>query len=186
MNEFKNHGYQHTSMDKIAASAKVSKRTVYNHFSSKESLFSEILVPLFSELQEASRTPYQRDVPVPEQLREMLNRKLAWLNDENYKSLARVAFAELINQPDKARTLFEKMSQTEESLVKWISEAIADGKLKPCDPAFAAEQLYALVKSFAFWPQLVMGQPALDEQQQQRVIDSAIELFMNTYGMSNH
>ena len=41
--EFRQSGYEVTSMDKIAASAGVSKRTVYNHFPSKEALFAQIL-----------------------------------------------------------------------------------------------------------------------------------------------
>lgn len=35
-------------MDRIAARAKVSKRTVYNHFPSKEELFAEMLQRLWS------------------------------------------------------------------------------------------------------------------------------------------
>ncbi|HEX5664228.1 MAG TPA: helix-turn-helix domain-containing protein, partial [Xanthomonadaceae bacterium] len=41
--EFRESGYEATSMDRIAASAGVSKRTVYNHFPSKEVLFTRIL-----------------------------------------------------------------------------------------------------------------------------------------------
>lgn len=36
-------GYDATSMDRIAAHAGVSKRTVYNHFPSKDALFVAIL-----------------------------------------------------------------------------------------------------------------------------------------------
>ena len=42
--EFRQAGYEATSMDRIAASAGVSKRTVYNHFPSKEVLFAQILL----------------------------------------------------------------------------------------------------------------------------------------------
>ena len=38
---FRADGFEATSMDKIAAKAEVSKRTVYNHFPSKEELFAE-------------------------------------------------------------------------------------------------------------------------------------------------
>lgn len=46
--EFRDNGFEVTSMDKIAATAGVSKRTVYNHFQSKEELFTEILHKLWS------------------------------------------------------------------------------------------------------------------------------------------
>ena len=41
--EFRAHGYDGTSVDKVAATRRVSKRTLYNHFPSKEELFAEIL-----------------------------------------------------------------------------------------------------------------------------------------------
>ncbi|KTF29426.1 TetR family transcriptional regulator, partial [Xanthomonas vesicatoria] len=33
--QFRQHGFEATSMDRVAATAGVSKRTVYNHFPSK-------------------------------------------------------------------------------------------------------------------------------------------------------
>ena len=46
MKEFLSHGYAATSMDKVAKEAGVSKATVYNHFSDKESLFSAMIQDL--------------------------------------------------------------------------------------------------------------------------------------------
>lgn len=46
--EFGDRGFEVTSMDRIAARAEVSKRTVYNHFPSKEELFAEMLQRLWS------------------------------------------------------------------------------------------------------------------------------------------
>ena len=41
--EFRANGFDATSVDKVAARAEVSKRTLYNHFPSKDALFAEIL-----------------------------------------------------------------------------------------------------------------------------------------------
>src|SRR5215475_12852414 len=41
---FLNRGYQGTSVDEIAALAKVGKQTVYKHFADKQRLFSEIIL----------------------------------------------------------------------------------------------------------------------------------------------
>ena len=41
--EFRSAGFNGTSMDKVAARANVSKRTVYNHFPSKDALFNGIV-----------------------------------------------------------------------------------------------------------------------------------------------
>ncbi|MET0129737.1 MAG: helix-turn-helix domain-containing protein, partial [Stenotrophomonas chelatiphaga] len=49
--EFRAFGFAGTSMDRIAATAEVSKRTVYNHFASKDELFTAILWQLFEASQ---------------------------------------------------------------------------------------------------------------------------------------
>ena len=49
MSEFLANGYASTSMDRIAASAGVSKATVYSHFQDKSSLFSAIIQHLANE-----------------------------------------------------------------------------------------------------------------------------------------
>ena len=41
--EFRDNGFKVTSMDRIAARAEVSKRTVYNHFPSKDFTLASLL-----------------------------------------------------------------------------------------------------------------------------------------------
>lgn len=47
--EFLAHGYAATSMDRVAAAAGVSKRTVYDHFGDKERLFETLVARLAQE-----------------------------------------------------------------------------------------------------------------------------------------
>lgn len=56
-------------MDRIAAKAEVSKRTVYNHFQSKEELFSEILRRLWATSAAQLDMTYHSQRPLREQLR---------------------------------------------------------------------------------------------------------------------
>ena len=58
---------------------------------------------------------------------------------------------------------------------------MADGRLVEVDVDFAGHQLQGLVKSFAFWPQVTLGQPPLALPERQRVADSAVAMFLGCY-----
>ena len=179
--EFRANGFEITSMDKIAATAGVSKRTVYNHFPSKEELFAEILNQLWARISAEQSVVYNRDQSLREQLRQMLQAKMQLMADENFLTLARVAIAATIHSPERAQNMVERMGKREEGLTVWIRAAQADGRLKPVDPEFAAQQVQGLLKTFAFWPQMSMGRAALDVDMQNSVAESALQMFLAHY-----
>ena len=179
--EFRAAGFEATSMDRIAARAGVSKRTVYNHFPGKEALFAAILQQLWNASHAAETPAYRADQPLRAQLLQLLSRKLSLLNDEAFLSLARVAIAAGIHSPERARDMVARMGEREEDLTVWIRAAAADGRLRTPDPTFAAQQLQGLVKAFAFWPQVTMGQPPLSKDEQKDVAESAADMFLACY-----
>ncbi len=180
--EFREAGYEATSMDRIAASAGVSKRTVYNHFASKEELFARILEQLWAHATEGVDLAYRPDRPLREQLLDLVNQKLRMLDDANFTDLARVAIAAGVHSPERAREMLARLGDREEGLTTWIRAAAADGALAADDPLFASMQLQGLVKGFAFWPQISMGQPPLDPGQQKQVGEAAVDMFLAYYG----
>ncbi|CAE6884992.1 hypothetical protein R69608_02004 [Paraburkholderia nemoris] len=179
--EFLAAGFDATSMDRIAARAGVSKRTVYNHFPSKEALFAAILRQLWESSDAGAVTAYSAAHPLRAQLLQLLSKKLALLNSEAFLSLARVAIAAGIHSQERARDMVARMGEREEDLTVWIRAAAADGRLKTSDPMFASQQLQALVKAFAFWPQVTMGQPPLSADEQRHVAESAADMFLARY-----
>ena len=179
--EFRHAGYEATSMDRVAARAGVSKRTVYNHFPSKEALFEQILERLLQSSHPGPDLAYRGDRPLRPQLLDLVQQKLRLLQDENFIDLARVAIAAAIHSPERAREMVTRMGEREEGLTVWIRAAAADGRLKTDDPLFAAMQMQSLVKGFAFWPQVSMGQAPLTPQRRQQVAESAVDLFLAHY-----
>lgn len=182
--EFRAAGFEATSMDRIAARASVSKRTVYNHFPSKEALFAAILRQLWETARTADAPAYAAEEPLRPQLLELLMRKLRLLNDEAFLSLARVAIAEGIHSPERARDMVARIGEREEDLTVWIRAAVADGRIKTSDPLFAAQQLQGLVKAFAFWPQVTMGQPPLGKREQKKIAETAADMFLARYAQT--
>src|SRR3546814_11404277 len=74
-----------------------------------------------------------------------------------------------------------RMGQREEGLTVWIRQAQADGRLKAVEPAFAAQQMHGLIKTFAFWPQISIGKPCLTREEQVQVVESALDMFLARY-----
>lgn len=180
--EFRDNGFQCTSMDRIAARAEVSKRTVYNHFPSKDELFAEIMLELWQTSMARIDLPYRADRPLREQLEALLWQKMRLLHDDNFLGLVRVAIAEMMHSPQRAGAMVARLDEKEEGVSRWIREAAAAGRLATDDPAFAALQLQGMLKGFAFWPQLALGQAPLDETMQRRVVEECVAMFLSRYG----
>lgn len=176
--EFRANGFEATSMDRIAATAAVSKRTVYNHFPGKNELFAEILGRLWESTSALMDIPYRADQALLPQLQELLRQKMRSLADAHFLDLARVAIAEAIHSPERAQEMVARVNNRDAGLPAWIRAAQADGKLKAVDPLFAAHLLEAPLKSFAFWPQVTLGQPLLDEAMAEQVIATAAGMFL--------
>jgi TetR/AcrR family transcriptional regulator of autoinduction and epiphytic fitness len=180
--EFREHGFNGTSMDRVAASAGASKRTVYNHFPSKDDLFGAILDLLWERSQSLTEVAYSAKRPLRAQLLEVLDQKMALLTDASFVDLSRVAMVEMMHSPERAEAMIARLAEKEEGLPRWIRAAQDDGALRTdMDPHYAAHQLHGMVKSLAFWPQLAMGRPALTAAQQQQVLADAVDMFLGFY-----
>jgi len=185
--EFREHGFAGTSMDRIAAAAEVSKRTVYNHFPSKDELFAEILMQLWQRAKGLDVVVYDAALPLREQLLALMSGKLRLITDTSFMNLVRVAVAEMMHAPERAQAMVERLGEKEDGdagLAAWIRAAQQDGRLRPADALFAAHQLQALLKGMAFWPQLAMGQRGLTADEQTRLLDDSVDMFLSFYATS--
>ncbi|MCH8620263.1 TetR/AcrR family transcriptional regulator [Undibacterium sp. TS12] len=182
--EFRLNGFEATSMDRIAATATVSKRTVYNHFPSKDDLFAAILLKLWQSAVSQDDFRYQADKDLREQLENFLSNKMRLMCDPNFIDLARVAVAATIHTPDRARDMVERMNKREEGIFAWIKAAQADGKLKVGDPGLMGDMLQSQLKALAFWPQVAMGKAPLEAEQQKELIKLTAGMFLRYYGVA--
>ena len=179
--EFRANGFEATSVDKVAARAEVSKRTLYNHFPSKDELFAEILQVLWEASASELRRAYEPARPVRDQLLELIRSKLAMLADDNFLALARVAIAAGLHSPERAREMVARLGEKDGGMLDWIRAAQQHGALKPADAVQAHRQLEALVKGVAFWPQVAMGQPRLMPVAQRKLAAATADLFLSHY-----
>ena len=129
LNEFNARGFRETSMDRIASSAQVSKRTVYNHFASKEALFDAIADKLSDRVRLVTGFQYRPDRSVETQLRDIGEQLLDMLAAPGFVNLAKVTLAEMLRSPELARKTYDLFRERQSGLAAWLGEAAADGRL---------------------------------------------------------
>ncbi len=178
---FSEEGFQSTSMDMIAAEAEVSKRTVYNHFPSKEALFKEILKDLISRIRNATEIPYQANLSLKSQLQMVALNEVELLKDECFIQLSRVCIAESIHAPELVANEFDQVNSSNFGFGLWVKAAIKDKKLIDEDPMLMVQQFIGLLKEVFFWPQIFLGEAMPDEQRIKTIVDRTVNMFLSGY-----
>lgn len=179
--EFRINGFDNTNMDRIAEVAGVSKRTVYNHFPSKESLFQEIVDRLASQCSTIGEFVFCPDEPLASQLTRIGCSAIDVATSPEFQNLARVMLSRFLQTPDLARQMLVGPKQYQTKLVAWIAAAQAAGQLHVDEPIRAVKQFLALIHAFAFWPPLIGGEPLPSDDEKQRIVDAAVAMFLARY-----
>ena len=178
---FRQYGVSDTSMDKIAETAQVSKRTVYNHFDSKEILVTHIIRDIWSRNVLTYDYQYDGELDLRTQLKELISNELSFMCDDNTQELIRVAMGYCLFNPLMFTGELKEFFEQETTLIRWLRMAMDDGKLKKQDPHLASEQLVSLLKGQAFWPQLLHHSPPLSEGQITELTDQTLDIFLSFY-----
>jgi len=178
--EFQEKGFAGASMDRISVRANVSKRTVYNHFESKDILFRDITQCLVDQLNEALEIPYDPDLPIRDALM-----RLGWAEGELmtnpcFMSLARMIMGETIRDPEMAADLEARMTKLS-VFERYMAEAIKQGKLGGGKPDLMAQQFLGLIKSRAFFPNMYAARVP-DREEVDGIIRDSVDMILAKYG----
>ncbi|MEM8555502.1 MAG: TetR/AcrR family transcriptional regulator [Pseudomonadota bacterium] len=179
--EFLDKGFSDARMDAISARATVSKRTVYKHFQSKESLFHAIVDLLAEQIAETLDLTYDPARPIRDQLVELGWAEGRLFLSERAIAMFRMIFAEAMRDPDLAAGLQTKFDKTK-PIAALLRAADLDGKLRVDAPEAAAEQFIAMLKARAFWP-AIFGAPQISESEMADVIETSVAMLMARYGV---
>ena len=179
--EFLTYGFSGTSMDRIAEAANVSKRTVYDHFPSKEDLFQAISNEILKRIGEMPSQEYDKEKPVEEQLLEIGNNFADRITDESFIKLSRVVIGRFIQTSDTAHKTAMAHAQLRQNMIAFFKAGKRDGKLNISNPEQAATQFAGLIKEIAFWPAITAGQAPISSRERKEVVKSAVEIFLAHY-----
>jgi AcrR family transcriptional regulator len=151
MTVFADCGIAAAKLEDIAASAGVSKGTIYLYFESKEELFREVVrqnvVPFIAKAEEIPS-----DGPAREQLERYLAHKWACLSLNGSDSWLRLVLLELHKFPDLAefyRT--EVVERSNRVLGDIVRRGVASGEFRSVDPAAACAIIKAIILMHVLW-----------------------------------
>ena len=162
---FRDEGYECTSMDRIAELAGASKRTVYNHFPSKEALFQAVVGRLFDEAVALKQVVWDPDRPLEHQLADFARAKTLLAESGAARCLMRVVLGVFIKQPELMQEVMARSAEQETMLVNWLRKATEVGRLDVPDPELAARLFWAMAGGALFWPQLLEGPMPVDARE---------------------
>ncbi len=132
-------GYQLASVDRIAEVAGTTKRTVYDHFGSKEALFAEVMA--FAGDQFVGLLPNVDDLPQTpaEGLRAFAARLADLVGAPDSLRFQRLVIAEAERHPAMGRALYETaVVGAERALARYLDACVERGRLRPHDAAATA------------------------------------------------
>jgi TetR/AcrR family transcriptional regulator of autoinduction and epiphytic fitness len=194
---FCDEGYHVTSMDRISERAGASKRTVYNHFASKDELFDAVIAGFWARLAptagKASATAARKKPAVSHgrsggttamraRLEAFAHARLDILLEPELLALCRVVIAESVRAPALRRAYgaahdFAGMIGIREL----IADEVAGGGLRADDLDVAAVHYWDLVLGGAFWSAVIGLQPVVSADERARVVAANVRAFLHGY-----
>lgn len=178
---FQEFGVNGTSMDKLAELANVSKRTVYNHFSTKEELVMHLVTKQWQTAILNVNKKYDPETDIGVQMQDILLQDIEFLVSESHLDLARVAIGHFFYEPDKLKDEVAQLRAQETAMHRWLKEAKADNKLDFDDLERVVNEIDSLVKGRCFWPQLFKIEDTLSEQDKLNVAANTVSLILSRY-----
>jgi TetR/AcrR family transcriptional regulator of autoinduction and epiphytic fitness len=176
---FRDEGYETTSMDRIAELAGASKRTVYNHFGSKEALFQAVVERLFEHVASLKQVEWDPNRPLEHQLTDFARAKTLVADDDSTLCLMKCVLGVFIRQPELVREAIARAADDENKLVDWLKKADAAGHMKVDDPELAATLFWSLAEGALFWPQLLEGR--MEPETRDRLTKEVVAMFLARY-----
>ncbi|EMI56379.1 TetR family transcriptional regulator [Rhodopirellula sallentina SM41] len=177
--EFQSRGFYSASMNGIAEVASVSKRTLYNHFESKDALFDAMVQELLSRAKQLPNADFDPTRDLAEQLTELAESEVEFMTSDAVMALARACISRVLAEPEVGKQVDQR--QFRHRIETWIGQAQASGYLVESDCEVVAAQFCGLLQTFAFWPTILQGEPGPSRKKKQQIVASTVAMILSQY-----
>lgn len=175
---FSERGFAAATMDVIAARAGVSKRTVYNHFASKDELL-EVIVAEFLDSDDRRHPPVYTDArAVRADLRRFAEVEMHLIDDPERRGLSRLLTTTFLHDPASGARI-RGLHSPRAAFEKWLADARRDGSLVFESTHLTTRVFYGLVEGCLTWNALMSDGASLRDAGP--VLDELIEVFLARY-----
>jgi TetR/AcrR family transcriptional regulator, regulator of autoinduction and epiphytic fitness len=172
-------GYELASMDKMAETAGVSKRTVYNHFGSKEKLFQAIVDDYLAQRQCLKTITFHLEEALEDQLLAFARAEIFLIDTPERLGLSRFLTSVFLHDATYARETVSRYPPSYDMLLQWLKDAAAAGVMNMSHPQLAARMFYAMVEGAITWPALFSE--GMNKSEVEPVLNEIIAIFLARY-----
>jgi AcrR family transcriptional regulator len=176
---FRSEGYSAANLGRIATAAGISKTTIYKHVASKADLFAMVVDSSIrhSDLTDAVLKP-EPDEDARDTLRRALLGMTALALSPDGLATYRMISREMPHFPELVEAYNRALAPFFQGLVRFLATQHDKGWLAISSPEWAARMLVNMVLADARREALLGRDPAPQPSQQARLVDDALELFL--------
>ena len=182
-------GFVGATMDQVAASAAVSKQTVYKHFSDKKALFREVVTNVVRARDGGIPSDFLSagEGPIGERLRSFGRHFLKGVMQPDVLKLRRLVIGEAGRFPELGQSFYELgPSRAAVQLGLALGEAAIRYGVPLGDPELAAEHLLSLILSIPLNQAMLLGDDhSFTDAALDRYADEGVTAFLRAYGFSD-
>jgi TetR/AcrR family transcriptional regulator, mexJK operon transcriptional repressor len=182
-------GFVGASMDQVAATAAVSKQTVYKHFSDKKALFREVVTNVV-RVRDGGIAPdflSTGEGPIGDRLRIFARHFLKGVMQPDVLKLRRLVIAEAGRFPELGQSFYDLgPRRAAAQLGLALGEAAARYAVTLEEPELAAEHLLSLILSIPLNQAMLLGDDySFTDAALDGYADEGVAAFLRAYGFSD-
>lgn len=175
-------GYDRASMDRIAEVAGASKRTVYDHFPSKDILFRAVIDRFLRQSHELKHIPYQPKRNLGSQLHLFADAIIALTRNPEWLGIVKVMTSVVVVQPGLVAESMARVNIKEDTLEAWLRNAARDGRLRVPNPVLAAQAFWACLNGAFLMPAIYIG--PLPDRITDALKKELVQMLLAKYGVT--